>query len=141
MLRQPFRLLLRSPDVIYDQRPTQQEPVELICGERGAKRHQFCDGSCRLFRLRIIGYSFQTEEMNCHCNLSTQFVFFQPCRHVCREEWIPVRPRSHRTRSPSQQAHANYGTHCSKWEYSHRLQATSKGLHANLPANLLTCPV
>ena len=25
-----------------------------------------------------------------------------------------------------------YGTHCSKWECSHRLEATSKGLHANL---------
>ena len=31
-----------------------------------------------------------------------------------------------------QQARANYGTHCSKWECSHRLQTTSKGLHANL---------
>ena len=36
---------------------------------------------------------------------------------------------------------ANYRTHCSKWECSHRLQATSKGLHANLHTNLLTCPV
>ncbi len=41
-------------------------------------------------------------------------------------------PRSHRTRSTLQHAHANYGTHCSKWECSHRLHATSKGLHANL---------
>ncbi len=44
-------------------------------------------------------------------------------------------------RSTLQHAHANYGTHCSEWECSHRLHATSKGLHANLRANLLTRPV
>ncbi len=43
-----------------------------------------------------------------------------------------LRPRSHRTRSTSQQVHANDGTHCSS-------QATSKGLHANLCANLQPC--
>ncbi len=48
-----------------------------------------------------------------------------------------VRPSSHRTRSTSQHAHATYGTHCGQWEHSHSLQATSKGLHANV----LTRPV
>ncbi len=52
-----------------------------------------------------------------------------------------VGPRSHRTRSTLQHAHASYGTHCRKWECSHRLQATSKGLHTNLWANLPTRPV
>ena len=51
---------------------------------------------------------------------------------------LPLRPRSHRTRSTLQHTHANYGTHCSIWECSHRLQSTSKGLPANLHANLLT---
>ena len=45
---------------------------------------------------------------------------------------IVLRPSSHRTQSTSQQAYANYGTHCSKWECWHSLQATSKGLHTNL---------
>ncbi len=41
-----------------------------------------------------------------------------------------------------QHAHANYGTHCSKWECPHSSQATSKGLPANLRgANLLARPV
>ncbi len=43
-------------------------------------------------------------------------------------------PRSHRTQSTSQQANANYKTHFGQWECSHRLQATSKGLHTNLLA-------
>ncbi len=43
--------------------------------------------------------------------------------------------------TPCNTVHANYGTHCSEWECSHRLRATSKGLHANLPANLLRRPV
>ncbi len=51
------------------------------------------------------------------------------------------RPSSHRMRSTSQYALANYGTHCGQWECSHSLQATSKGLHKNLPANLLVHPV
>ena len=37
--------------------------------------------------------------------------------------------------------HANYGTHRGQWDRSHSLQATSKGLHPNLHANLLTRPV
>ena len=49
-----------------------------------------------------------------------------------------LRPRSHWTRNTSQYAHANYGTHCGKWECSHSLQATSKGLHANFRAHLFT---
>ncbi len=57
------------------------------------------------------------------------------------EKGIFLRPHSHRTLSTSQNAHANYGTHCSQWECSHRLQATSKGLHANLCANLFRRPV
>ena len=32
-----------------------------------------------------------------------------------------LRPRSHRTRSTLQHARTNYGTHCSKWDCSHRL--------------------
>ena len=35
-------------------------------------------------------------------------------------------------------ARANYGTHCGQWECSQSLQATSKGLHTNLHANVLT---
>ena len=45
---------------------------------------------------------------------------------------MSVRLRSHRMRSTLQHVHANYGTHCSEWECSHRLQAAS---------NLLTSPV
>ncbi len=52
-----------------------------------------------------------------------------------------VRPSSHRTRSTSQQAYQNFGTHNSQWECSYSLQATSKDLHTNLHANLLTRPV
>ena len=52
-----------------------------------------------------------------------------------------LRPSSHRTQSTSQQAYANFGTHYHQWEYSHRLQATSKGLHSKLRANLLSHPV
>ncbi len=40
---------------------------------------------------------------------------------------------SDRTRSTLQQAHANNGAHCSKWECSHRLQATTI-FHTNLLA-------
>ncbi len=50
-------------------------------------------------------------------------------------------PSSHRTQSTSQEAYANNGTHCDQWECSHSLQTTSKVLHANLGANVLTCPV
>ncbi len=50
-------------------------------------------------------------------------------------------PSSHRTQSTSQQAHAQNGTNCCQWECSHSLQATSKGLHNNLPANVLARPV
>ncbi len=35
----------------------------------------------------------------------------------------------------------NDGTHCGQWECSRSLQATSKGLHAHLQANLLARPV
>ena len=35
-------------------------------------------------------------------------------------------PGSHKTRSTSQHAHANYGTHCGQWQCSHSLQARSK---------------
>ncbi len=52
-----------------------------------------------------------------------------------------LRPSSHRTQSTSQQAYTNFGTHYGQWECSHRLQATSKGLHANLHANVLSRPV
>ncbi len=46
-------------------------------------------------------------------------------------------PSSHRMRSTSQHTQANYGTHCGgRWECSHSLQATSKGLHANLCAHM-----
>ncbi len=40
-----------------------------------------------------------------------------------------------------QHAHTNYGAHYSQWECSHSLQATSKGLHANLHAQVLSRPV
>ncbi len=52
-----------------------------------------------------------------------------------------LRPHAHRTRSTLQHVHANCGTHYSKWECSHRLQATSKDLRTNLRANLLRRPV
>ncbi len=52
-----------------------------------------------------------------------------------------VRPSSHRTRNTSQQACANKGTPCCQWQCSHILQATSWGLHANLPDNVLMRPV
>ena len=45
------------------------------------------------------------------------------------------------TQSTLQHVHANYGTHCGQWECLHSLQATSKGLHTNLRANVLTHPV
>ncbi len=54
---------------------------------------------------------------------------------------LTLRPSSHKMRSTLQHAHANYGTHCSEWECSHRLKATSKDLHTNLRANVLTPPV
>ncbi len=55
---------------------------------------------------------------------------------IRRKELFPFfRPSSHRTRSTSQQAGANNGTHCGQWECSHSFQATSKGLHANLLAH------
>ena len=58
------------------------------------------------------------------------------------EEWgITARPSSHRTQSTSQQAYTFNWTHCGQWEYSHSSQATSKGLHTNLHANVLTRPV
>ncbi len=38
-------------------------------------------------------------------------------------------------------AYASYWPHCSWWECSHSSQATTKDLHVNLPANLLTHPV
>ena len=72
------------------------------------------------------------------------------CDHHCTHPLPPpfpasaatlLRPCSCRMRSTLQNTHLNYGTHCSKWECSHRLQATSKGLHANLCANLLMHPV
>ena len=44
---------------------------------------------------------------------------------------VVLRSSSHRTRSTSEQVCANFGTHNCKWKCSHRLQATSKGLHAN----------
>ncbi len=67
-----------------------------------------------------------------------QLSIASPCRSNCESL---VGPHSHRMRSTLQHAHTNYGTHCSQWECSHRLQATSKGLHANLHANVLTRPV
>ncbi len=46
-----------------------------------------------------------------------------------------VMPSSHRTRSTSQQqVYADFGTHYHQWECSHKLQATSKGLHASVLA-------
>ena len=61
--------------------------------------------------------------------------------HESSDHGIHLRPHSHRIQSNSQQAYANYGTHCGQWECSHRLQATSKSLLANLHANLLMRPV
>ena len=66
----------------------------------------------------------------------------QTCVKPGKRFWqLLKRNSSHRTRSTLQHVHANYGTHCSKWECPHGLQATSKGLYANLHANLLTRPV
>ncbi len=72
-----------------------------------------------------------------------EWVWIDPktLRNKFQVQTSKLRPHSHRTRSTLQHTQANYGTHCSKWECSHRLQATSKGLQANLYANLLTPPV
>ncbi len=53
------------------------------------------------------------------------------------QSYFGLRPSSHRMRSTLQHAHANYGIHYGQWECSHSLQATSKGLRANV----LTRPV
>ena len=61
--------------------------------------------------------------------------------HFFNRDIMNLRPSSHRTRSTSQPAYTNFLTHYHQWDCSHRLQATSKGLRANLRANLLTRPV
>ncbi len=43
-----------------------------------------------------------------------------------------VRPRSHRTRSTSQQTCANNGTHCGQWECSHSNASNIKGFACKL---------
>ena len=66
---------------------------------------------------------------NTDCPKSPQVLFF----------WA-LGPVHTGRRAPCGRHHASNGTHCCKRECSHRLHATSKGLHANLRANLLTRP-
>ncbi len=70
------------------------------------------------------------------------FVGIWPSSHWMRKQiyvqislqilWCCLRPVHTGRRAPCRRHHASNGTHCCKWECSHGLTATSKGLHANL---------
>ncbi len=79
-------------------------------------------------RLRMTQFGRTNNQQKQTCVLGI-LSFYQQLLSIA--DWHVLGPVHTGRRAPCGRHHANNGIHCCKWECSHRLHATSKGLHAN----------